>query len=789
MKKFISIIVLLLLVASIISCDMNSTGTTSSSKENENQTSDTITESVDSNNNKDDLSNDSSEEINESSFVGKQVAELGEKTDKNYYQTIQAGNYLGEEFQNIQTYESRYAVLKTYEELCEKTERGSDYPLEIFDDSYVVAICAKIITQNVDTEIGYSNMRWSCGVVSIDKQSWYISGLGAELVETEEITYIIVPKSTIGNADIPKHEQEGILDTDGSLSGDLKEELVQIMPDTGAIIVHNKEIQMNDSVMVKVDKREYENGTTWILDPKELSAFLEENDLPNGLDWHRKCDCECEFYYCSTRYKILVFYWDEVPKSAAYGLKSVGYTSLNYNEGVAYISRNYAISTAPTDRTASFEFVAVNSYELPGDINEIAQITVNNLCHITPYQSKRASISNNNVTIEDKEYGYYNMLELGNYLPQGDEHSGENTYHIITSYKELLSRVENPFVKETLFLENYVVAIKIKGCQPNLINGIRDLYFENERLCATLEYSACDLDNDTYYCYIAVSRSFLDISGKELSGELDLAVNTLKEYEYFRVELEKNYLATNQVWFVNSHYTAELIDERFGGNIAVPYYERGYVLLIYYGELSKGAKLSELTVEGNDLRLSFVQKGMHGVEDPQFYVIKIEESLLNGATEGINTFISKYAQSRATRMDENETEKQSFESFYATRESIYNRLEKTPDFEYKFMDGAGEFLEVLTEYVRVLLPNIPDDIDFEGYYILAFNAVQECEECALKTSFCNARVANGNLYIDVLVDSHTHENNRFLKRALHFILIPKEIINTEINDVVFIKAS
>ena len=78
------------------------------------------------------------------------------------------------------------------------------------------------------------------------------------------------------------------------------------------------------------------------------------------------------------------------------------------------------------------------------------------------------------------------------------------------------------------------------------------------------------------------------------------------------------------------------------------------------------------------------------------------------------------------------------------------------------------------------------DVDFESCYVVAYYTVHGCTGCAAATSFENARVGNGTLYIDMCVDNN-HSGNDVLMGALHFIYIPKEAVTGEINKVVIVK--
>ena len=69
--------------------------------------------------------------------------------------------------------------------------------------------------------------------------------------------------------------------------------------------------------------------------------------------------------------------------------------------------------------------------------------------------------------------------------------------------------------------------------------------------------------------------------------------------------------------------------------------------------------------------------------------------------------------------------------------------------------------------------------------VVAYYTVHGCTGCPFATSFENARVGNGVLYIDMCdVD---HWGNDALTGALHFIYIPKEAVTGEINKVVIVK--
>ena len=680
-----------------------------------------------------------------------------------YFQTLNCREYKGDELEYGTVFTNRYVIIKSYEDLCKKTAWGSDYPSDIFSDSYVLVLYTYNNFTYPEIELGFRNLRNQGGRITIDR---YV--LDKEYGKTssspvEQITYLKVPKEYVKNN----------------------------IPDFGEMTVKRVKAQIYDTVTVSVDAGKYDNGTAWLLNPDELEGFLRENGIEQSLDWKRTCDCECGFYYCSSEYKILAIYLELAGTKNAHYNRPLGYGSLQAFEYGISITRNNMYVQNRDEKTAVLEFVAIHSSLLKEVGDTPLEITVKNVYHHEPVVSYRTGISMNNMaTVEDVRYDYYRMLELGVYFGDSDL-TTKNAYHIITSYEELLESVDNPFVSAELFNDNVIVVIKADTYHTSLINGIRNLYFgENGSLFATMEYSY-NYEHDSYfpynYSYIAVPKDGLNIKGQSLKGELKLTVNKAENESYYysvKSSTEK-YLAKDQMWVLDSHRRIESFESihKDVTNLESVYY-RGRVLLIYYGVLSGNAEFRNLSVVGGTLYLDIIADETKLDQKPCYYVLEIDKALFNGITEISNVKISKYTRNWVKREVGNEQVTESYMSFYSTRSSDGKWLQKTPDFESMLIDNVGDFLTVLTEYVRVIDFEVPD-IDFESCYVVAYYTVHGCTGCPFATSFENARVGNGVLYIDMCdVD---HWGNDALTGALHFIYIPKEAVTGEINKVVIVK--
>ena len=751
MKRLSLILLAMLLLLLLISCTEESTDTTKSTENG----GDTVS-TVDSSNT--DVKNDPEE--------GAELVADIESSTTEYYETLDCGEYEGDEFDYAGELKSYYAVMKSYSSLCRRTEKGSDYSEEIFKDSYVVALYRHFYFRVPGKEIGYRNIRISGGKVCIDRHVWDAQFTEQEYGDFTTVTYLRVPKADI----------EG----DENLPFDVLDE--------GEITVSEVTTWVNDTAVATVENTGYENGTAWLLETSELEGFLAEQGLGKYLNWNKKCECECGFYYCSTQYKILAIYLELDGTGFTTYDRPIGYGEISVNGNSISIKRSYRAHTMETKKIKVFEFVAINTEELEGLNGKPTSITVKNAEHVRRGVERRGGYYSSSVNVEEKDYGYYDMLDLGVFF-YDSELTGDNAYRIITSYGELSGCVDNPFVEADIFDNSYIVVIKTNNYDTNKINGIRDVYFNGRgTLCATIEYGSLDEMDSVYfpynYSYICVPKEKLDIEGKELTGELFLKVNidVLGGYSHICHSESEKYLALNQVWFINTHRGVESFEFLHSNIDLDPYYRSGTVLLIYYGKLAENAEFYNLKIEGERLYIDVIHKGTEYEKGPYFHIIELDSALFDGAPDSLTVNITKYTRTLATRIEKDGELTESYLSFYATHYGE-NRLTKTPEFDYLVIDNAEQLSTVVTEYTNIDVTTI-STVDFENSYVIAYNVVQGCTGCAYATSFENARMGNGVLYIDKYLDSHGGRDA--LTRALHLIIVPKEYITQEIKDVVFI---
>ncbi len=776
MKKFIVLLTALALTLLLISCGDSSanSGTTGSSEDvlgTQSSQNDVAIDIPPSSSTEDKADNPTDETPEDEK---KLLATFeGEKTE--YYPTLLCGEYFGDEFNGAQELNCYYSIIKTYKELCAKTERGCDYKEEIFEDNYVLAIYRSYrFKENVvGNFLGYKNFRLSRGMVTIDRCYWDADFLDTVSGAWVDLHYVLIPREAV--------------DKYSEIEQSTGEEYS--LPTWGKLSISSNATHTYDTAYCSVqDNRGYENGQSWLIEPAELKQFLSDNRL--SVTWNRTCDCQCDYYHCSTAYKILIIYREDAETGID---RPFGYKGALVEDGTLHITREYQANSWIAGNK-SFEFVAIPNRSLGEAWENVNAISVTSIGHVISTPERNDIDLSNMANVEEKSYNYYEFLDLGIYYYY-DKLPSWDAYHIITSYEELKQYVSNPFISAEEMEKNYVVAIKIDGYEyerlENNIYGIRELGFnEYGVLCATADMGYCRDDEEleviNHYpdnvVYILVPKEELDIEGQELSGNINLTqIKDEDAYRHSFTAITSSYRTLNQVWAVNTYAKRDAIESLLNIDLN-PYITtlgNGELYLVFYGKLRTNPRFYNFRIDGNKMYLDIVQDA--GKEEPRgyFYVIKIDNITDYDEAQKYKMNITKYIKEPASiRRGEYLTE--ALYSYVLSNDADVG-LRKTPDFEWKLIDNYETLAELFAEYGGIYPTAQLKDIDFETAYILAHYAVEGCTGCHRAASFENVRCGNGCLYIDKYYDSH--KGGEAESPCLYFVVIPKEKVTGEVTNV------
>ena len=784
MKKFIVLLTALALTLLLISCGDSSanSGTTGSSEDvlgTQSSQNDVVAD-IPSSSSREDKVDDPNDEIPEDEKKLLATFE-GEKTE--YYPTLLCGEYFGDEFNGAQELNCYYSIIKTYKELCAKTERGCDYKEEIFEDNYVLAIYRSYrFKENViGNFLGYKNFRLSRGMVTIDRCYWDADFLDTVSGEWVDLHYVLIPREAV--------------DKYSEIEQSTGEEYS--LPTWGKLSISSNATHTYDTAYCSVqDNRGYENGQSWLIEPAELKQFLSDNRL--SVTWNRTCDCQCDYYHCSTAYKILIVYHEDMGTGISFSDKPFGYKNASVEGNTLYITREYETYSPRTKNIQGFEFVAIPNYAFAEQLENINAISVTSIEHVSSSPERSDIDLSNMANVEEKTYNYYEFLDLGIYyyydkLPVGD------AYHVITSYEELKQYVANPFISAEEMSSNYVVAVKIDGYDyerlERIVYGIRDLHFDEIGvLCATADIGYCRDDEELEIInqypdnvlYILVPREELDIEGQALTGNIKLTkVSDEDAHSHSFTGISTPYAALNQVWAAKTYAERDALESLLNIDLN-PYITtlgNGELYLVFYGKLRTNPRFYNFRIDGNKMYLDIVQDA--GKEEPKgyYYVIKLDNFIGYNEAQKYKMNITKYTREPASiRRGEYLTE--SLYSYVLSNDAEVGLL-KTPDFEWKLIDNYDILAELFAEYGGIYPTAQLKDIDFETAYILAHYAVEGCTGCHRAASFENVRCGNGCLYVDKYYDSH--KGGEAESPCLYFVVIPKEKVTGEVTNAVVLQ--
>ena len=775
MKKILTLFVAMLTLLSLFACgDAESSSTATSS-------GDMVTSSTSA------VNNDCLDEIeNQKDAI---IVNTSEETVE-CYSMLACGEYLGDEFDNMYELVNCYSIIKGYDELCEKTELGYEYSKDIFNDFYVVVI-KRIYNYNYYTNdiIGYRNFRVSLGAVTIDRCCWEADYTEYEYIEWNEIVYLCVPKADIDEYDIDKNDDE-LKELKEEIIPDEYPDIYDSIPTTGTIVIKRDKVSIYDTAYCEVKENiGYENGTAWVLEPSELKGFLEKYNL--SIKWNRTCDCECGFYYCSTKYKILVVYREDAGVESKLNDKPIGYRDATIYDGCLYITRESKAYMENARNVKAFEFVAIPSEHLSGLENGVSSVNISSIINYTALVERNEITLSNMVGVKDESNIYYVFLDLGSYYRYDELPSG-NAYHIITDYSELLDSVEKPFITKKEFGDNYIVVMKIEQYaelkNSYTVYGIKNLSFE-ENLFATLDIGNSSGETATEeelsdIVYILVPRTELACDGKTI-GELNLKINddesSLETY-FIRKDV---YHAFDQAWFVYNSTSKNAIEKitKLDLDQYVQDFKQGQLLLVYYGKLSENTVFKDFYIEGENMYMDIVL-------DPNrprikgYHIIKIDNCYIDYESEkSYKLNVTKYEREVATLRTEEEINIL-LETFCVSDHTEYYRLTMIPEFDWTVAETKDELKTLMKRHTNTSVESIFPDVDFENYCVLVDYVVESCTRCHYNASFRKPQYDDGSLTINKCVP--IHDCNETVVPCIYFIVIPREFLDGEIIEVVIV---
>ena len=700
-----------------------------------------------------------------------------EENSIEYYQTLACGEYFGNAFDGAEGRSCYYSVIKTYKELCATTERGSDYKEEIFENNYVLVIYRPYNYVEINSFIGYRGFTVSRGNVFIERH--YHDGDFVESIRAEgvDLQYVLVPQKAIDLYD--EKVEEAIPEYS--------------VPASGKLNISSQAVYIYDTAFCRTGTNTgYKDGQAWIIEPSELNQFLSDNGIT--ASWNRTCDCQCDYYHCSTAYKILIIYRDATGTGVGLYNSPFGYNFAYADGDTLSIIRHSKTSATGYLNIEGFELVAIPNSAFVSDYKDITNINIESIGHVITSPERNDVDLSNLANVEQKSYSYYEFLDLGIYyyydkLPSGD------AYHIITSHEELKKYVSNPFVSAKEMENNYVIAIKIDGYEyerlENIIYGIRELGFDkNGVLCATTDVGYCRNDDEAevinHYpdnvLYIIVPKTELDIEGKALARNMRLTkVEDEDAYRHSFTGISKSYFTQNQVWMVGTYAKKDSLESSlyvdFDSYITT--LGNGELYLVFYGKLRSNPRFYNFRIDGKNMYIDIVEDA--GKEEPKgyFYVVKLDNIIDYSEDKTYKMNITRYTREPASiRRGEYLTE--SLYSYVLSNDADVG-LPKEPDFEWKLIDNYDTLSEIFAEYGGIY-PNAQlKSIDFETAYILAHYTVESCIECHSAASFENVRYGNGCLYVDKYYDNHG--GGEAESPCLYFVVIPKEYVTGEVTNV------
>lgn len=765
MKKLLTLFVLLSVLCVFASCNGENNNYSSGSVNEKNDMSilnTPPTSDSQSNNNQDGskVTETENEEINLEITFRKEKVEC--------YTQLELGKYEGRDFLNL-GYGAYYRVIDTYEELCLLTEKGSSVSEAIFDTSVVLVLNRYEGCEDIG-RIGYKNFVFEGEKAKITLYDWKSSFHMVDAMEWNETVYL----------KIPKEDMENIGNTIG-----------------GEITIERDTVELLDAAQISADNTKVSLGTVKLIDGDKLDDFLKENNITDRLNWM--------YIYGSSiqDYRILVICHNSRGINSDYSLtksyESIGYGDLNINGTDIEVTRFYNVES--DEKANIIEFVAIPKTQI-GE-GGYTNITLNE----TEYEIKTIPYEKSieeTVVVDVPKYEYYNFIELGIYYYDNQLPSG-SSYHIITSKNELEIYVENSYLEESFFDDNYIVVLRIENSNNLDAFGIRDLRFNKEgKLVASMETGAerykidteelVDIREEMFesslfqaeYFYITVKKSdfYFNENNQNKIGNLEINITDYEKRggyntEYYNPNMEYS-VEENSAWIITNIEEAEKFYAETGIYLGRKL-EEGKFLFVYYGNSGYSILFDNFISENSNVYIDM--SCLYAKEDyePLFYVVSIDLTRLNCTSKKITAHITKYTQTKAGKYVLPEKIWKELESFNVSHYGGQNLI-KVTSFDYQIIKDEEGYKNIISEYTR--LTEYPS-VDFENSVLVAYYQYEPCTACPSSTKFGNIHVGNGIMYIDKAVESHI--GGAAMNPTLYFIVIEKEYFDTEPHNICLIE--
>ena len=737
MKRIFTLIILLLLVALTVSCT-DTEHTENGSKNGIVSNPDTQSSSKLDEEGNQDIEPSEPPKQDPTHFTKADTTVSFEKNE--YYSFLELGSYLGHDLSGRGSY---FRILETYDEIVNLTSNGRYFNKEQLKDYYVVVLY-RYAGYSDDGVIGYKDFNIDGDNASITLHSWSSDLYEVTPAKGENIVFLRVPKSEI--------------EIDKTIGG--------------KITITYDDFYLYESTYVEVEKGKYKNNTSWVIAHKNIDEFLEQNGIKD-FDWHMLGR------YIRQSHTYIAVYMETVHPD------SIGYGNLIVKGNEISIKREYE-SENESSLKSIIELVAVPTEKLKtGVINVNICQTENSLMSIpsAPVVIK--------TEITDKgSYNYYDFIDLGVYYYE-EELRENNAFHIITSYEELEKYTEKAHnLTKEFFETNVVVVLKISGTDILDVYGIRNIGFGNSAILqATIETGKEDWKesgsvNGPFQfniCYVSVPREDIYRNYYQNKGELSVKKNKLSRYDnlysdYF-TPVDGYDVPLNSAWLLTSTKEIQSFYKETGIRIS----SLGSKLqIVYYGYLGDNPYFYDLHSNEKNIYMDVSCVKTEDAE-PRFYILDVDWSLIKCLGNVITIHLIKYEQNSARTLPSKNEPLKINSSFYA---SGYNptHLTNTPDFEWKLIQNSTELDELIKGYTNILEY---EEVDFEKQLVIAHYYVEGCTDCPGATNFGNIRVANKKMYVDKYFRSHW--GGCAETSALYFIIVNRDDIKEEVEDIVFIE--
>lgn len=741
MKKIISLLSILLVVFLLCACGDTPVPSTSSTEESQQST--TQTSVIDTNDKDTEEGNISHELSLTTDFVMDE-----------FYPMIDCGRFEAADFAHIALNTYEYRIIDTHEELIAKTTGGAGYSSTIFEENVVLALHTYRICDSYEA-VGYYDFtfdgkRTSIKTVEIEPT---VSREGEIVRET---VYLLIPK-------------EDIVFEESSAVG-------------GLMDIQREEVEFLQMMQIPLTNSTLAPNTAYLLEEGEITEFLSEN----GVDILPQ-------FEITEAYKVIARVLDVNTPA------SLGYNVLSSLEGHLSIERLYK-SDAEYSSTPVLELIAIPKEMLASESYTSSNFTERMLiCHEYSYEK----IITNTVIVNEKSDDYYDLLDLGIYyydsqLPKG------MAYHIITSKSMLDVYVENPYLEESYFENNYVVVLRLDGYSPLYTLGIRRLVLSAD--CVLTVYMDDDSrfsrrdegelnkqeelfeakDFQSQYCYVSVPKDKVDIMDREDNiGSAYLVFSNIDDEEHYYTTVYGNIgegytPSMDSVWIVVEGADAQEVRLATGIDVSRNM-KKGEFLLVYYGKAPYDTRF--LDCQSNEknvyIEMNYIDYGVEYA--PRLYVTRIPLSSLNCTEREVTVHLLKYRQQYAKVLDAPERIVQYNSSFFASHYEG-NTIAKVPKNEYTVIESQEAYEEFLAEHTNF---EVYPSIDFEIWNVIAYYQYEPCTNCDSSTAFCNVRVGDRVMYIDKRVEGHM--GGAAMNPTIYFIAVEKSYFEGGIDTIYFIE--